>query len=187
MVPIGSLLLPVLVSAVVVFFLSSLLHMVLKYHHADFPKLANEDAVLDALRPLNIPPGDYMMPCGGGHQSMKDPAFLEKLKRGPVALITVLPPDSFGMGKRLIQWFIFCVVASLFVAFIAGEALPAGAGYMAVFRVAASVAFAAYALAQCQDSIWYSRKWSTTFKNLFDGLIYALFTGGVFGSMWPSA
>jgi len=176
-----------LVSAVVVFFLSWLIHMVLKYHHKDFPKLANEDAVMNALRPLNIPPGDYMMPCGTGPESMKDPAFLEKFKKGPVALMTIMPAGDMAMGKSLIQWFIFCLVVSVFAGYIAGHALPAGAHYLEVFRFAGCTAFIGYALAQCQDSIWYKRKWSTTLKNICDGLIYGLFTGGIFGSMWPSA
>lgn len=187
MVSLASLLLPSLLSAVAVFFMSWLIHMIFKYHHADFPKLANQDAVMDALRPLNIPPGDYMMPCGSGPESMKDPAFLEKLKKGPVALLTVLPGNGFSMGKRLIQWFIFCLFVSLFTAYVVAQGLPAGTDLMTVFRFAAYTAFAAYALAQCQDSIWYSRKWSTTFKNIFDGLLYALATGGIFGAMWPSA
>lgn len=187
MVPLGSLLLPMFVSAVVVFFLSWLIHMVLKYHKNDFVKLSNEDGVMDALRRFEIPAGDYMVPCGTGPGSMKDPAFMEKLKKGPVVVMTVLPGGSWGMGKSLAQWFVFCLVVSLFAAYIAGHALPAGSDYLEVFRFAGCTAFAGYGLAQAQDSIWYKRKWSTTFKNMFDALLYGLFTGGVFGSMWPSA
>ena len=186
MVSLGSLLLPVLIASVVVFFLSWLSHMLLKYHQSDFPKLPNEDGVMDALRRFDIPPGDYMMPCGSGPESMKDPAFLEKLKKGPVILMTVLPKSGFGMGKSLIQWFTFCVVVSVFAGYIAGQALPAGASYLEVFRFAGCTAFIGYAMAQWQDSIWYKRKWSTTLKNNIDGLVYGLFTGGVFGAMWPN-
>jgi hypothetical protein len=185
MVALSFLWLPILVSAVVVFFLSWLIHMVLGYHRTDFRKLPNEDGVMDALRKFEIAPGDYMTPCGAGPKSMKDPAFLEKFKKGPVVLMTVMPAGQMTMGKSLLQWFIYCVVVSVFAGYVAGEALPAGAPYLNVFRFAACTAFAAYALAQCQDSIWHKRKWSTTFKNIFDGLVYALFTGGVFGSMWP--
>ena len=185
MVSLGSLLLPTLVSAVVVFFLSWISHMLLKYHQSDFVKLPNEDAVMDAMGKFNIPAGDYMMPCGSGPESMKDPAFLEKLKKGPVIVMTVLPAAGWGMGKSLIQWFVFCLVVSLFAGYIAGQALPAGAPYLQVFRFAGCTAFLGYAMAQWQDSIWYKRKWSTTLKNNLDGLVYGLFTGGVFGAMWP--
>ncbi|HEX6791170.1 MAG TPA: hypothetical protein VF247_07670 [Candidatus Krumholzibacteria bacterium] len=187
MVPLGSLLLPMLVSAVVVFFLSWLIHMVLKYHKSDWVKLANEDGVMEALRKFDIPPGDYMMPCGSGPESMKDPAFLDKFKKGPVAIMTFMPPGKMAMGKSLGLWFCFCLFVSLFAAYIAGHALPAGANYLEVFRFTGATAFAAFGLAQAQDSIWYQRKWSTTFKNMFDALLYGLFTGGVFGSMWPSS
>jgi hypothetical protein len=58
---------------------------------------------------------------------------------------------------------------------------------MTVSRVTAVVAFCGYGLAQVPDSIWYRRRWSTTFKYLFDALLYGLFTGGVFGWLWPGA
>ena len=48
--PFGSLWLPVVVSAVAVWLVSAVLHMVLKYHRADFKQLANEEAVAPALR-----------------------------------------------------------------------------------------------------------------------------------------
>ena len=63
MVPIPSLLLPILLSAVVVFLLSALFHMILPIHRNDFKKVPKEDEVMEALRRLNIPPGDYMLPC----------------------------------------------------------------------------------------------------------------------------
>lgn len=65
MVPLGSLLMPILLSAVIVFVASSILHMVLPFHRSDFRKLPSEDGAMEALRRFNIPPGDYMVPCGG--------------------------------------------------------------------------------------------------------------------------
>ncbi|HXS10747.1 MAG TPA: hypothetical protein VN852_12260 [Candidatus Krumholzibacteria bacterium] len=185
MVALSALLLPILIAAVAVFFLSFLFHMVLRYHTTDFVKLSNEDAVMSSLRSFKIPPGDYMMPCGTGPESMKDPAFLEKFKQGPVVVMTVMPAGNMSMGKQLVQWFIYCLVVSLIAGYIAAAALPAGSPYLAVFRFAGCTAFLCYAMAQFQDSIWYKRKWTTTMKNVFDGLIYGLFTGGIFGAMWP--
>jgi hypothetical protein len=37
------------------------------------------------------------------------------------------------------------------------------------------------------SSIWYKKSWSGTLKNVFDGLVYGLVTGGVFGWLWPGA
>jgi hypothetical protein len=54
-----------------------------------------------------------------------------------------------------------------------------------VFRIAGTVAFAGYALALAQPSIWYGRSWTATLKSMFDGLIYALLTAGTMGWLWP--
>jgi hypothetical protein len=161
--------------------------MMLPYHRSDFSGVPNEDAALDALRPLSIPPGDYMMPHGGGPEAMKDPAFMEKLKKGPVVVMTVIPPEKAGsMGSQLVLWFVYCLIVSVFAAYLASRAVGPGGDYLAVFRFAGTGAFGAYALGLMQNSIWYSRKWSTTFKSMADGLIYASVTAGVFGWLWPA-
>ncbi|MFL5609195.1 MAG: hypothetical protein ACJ78G_00640, partial [Gemmatimonadaceae bacterium] len=54
--------LPILLSAIFVFIVSSIIHMASPWHKNDYPKLANEDQFRNALRPLAIPPGDYMVP-----------------------------------------------------------------------------------------------------------------------------
>ena len=60
--PIGSLWLPVIVSAVAVFVISSLIHMVLGYHQRDYTPLPNEDAVRAAIRRGNPAPNQYIFP-----------------------------------------------------------------------------------------------------------------------------
>lgn len=186
MVPVMSLWVPILLSAVVVFVASSVIHMFLRYHNQNFRKLPAEDEVMDALRKFGIPPGDYVMPFAGGSKQMKEPGFVEKLSKGPVAMFTVLPNGPIAMGKSLVFWFLYCVVVGVFAAYIAGRALPAGSHYLAVFRFAGATAFAGYALALWQDWIWFRRSWTTTIKFTFDGLVYALLTAGVFGALWPS-
>jgi hypothetical protein len=62
MVPLMSLWLPILISAVAVFIVSSVIHMVLGYHANDFKSLPSEKAMLDDLRKQNIPLGDYVFP-----------------------------------------------------------------------------------------------------------------------------
>jgi hypothetical protein len=186
MVPLASLWAPVLLSAVIVFVASSIVHMLLPFHRKDFRKLPAEPEAMDALRPLNIPPGDYMMPCGEGPASMKSPEFIEKMKRGPVALLTVMPAGMPSMTASLLQWFSYTVVVSLFAGYVASRALGPGAHYPDVFRFAGTVAFTGYSLALWQNSIWYKRAWGTTVRSTIDGLLYALLTAGTFGWLWPA-
>jgi hypothetical protein len=185
MTPLAALWIPILVSAVIVFVASSLIHMVLPWHKSDYPRMKNEDAVLDALRPLAIPPGDYLIPRPADMADMKTPQFIEKMRRGPVVVFTVLPNGPTAMGKNLAQWFVYIVVVSVFAAYVAGRALAPATPYLNVFRFVGATAFAAYSLALWQMSIWYSRSWVTTMKLTIDGLIYALLTAGAFGWLWP--
>lgn len=177
--------LPILLSAVIVFVVSSVIHMLSPWHKGDYPKMPNEDRVLAALRPLAIPPGDYMIPRPATRQDMATPEFAEKLKQGPVIVMTVMPSGMMAMAPRFIGWFLYAVAAGAFAAYVAGRALPPGTEYMRVFLIVGATAFVGYSLALWQLSIWYGRSWSITIKATVDGLIYALLTAGTFGWLWP--
>jgi hypothetical protein len=185
MVSIASLWLPILLSAVAVFIVSSVIHMFLGYHAADFKRLAAEDEFMAAVQKLDIPAGDYMVPCPTSRGAFKDPAFLEKFKAGPRAMMTVLPGGPITMAPQLVQWFVYCIVIAITAAYITGRALGPGANYLHVFRFAGATAFYGYALAHLQASIWYKKSWGTTLRNIFDGLVYGLVTAGFFGWLWP--
>jgi len=184
MTGLASLWLPILVSAVLVFVASSIIHMVLPWHKSDYPKMASEDKVMDALRPLAIPPGDYMVPRPASRSDLRSPEFVEKMKKGPVMMMTVMP-GAMSMGRNLVQWFFYCVVVGFFAAYVAGHALPPGTNYLQVFRFVGTTAFMGYTLALWPMSIWYRRAWTITIKSTIDGLIYALLTAGTFGWLWP--
>ena len=184
MVTLVSLLLPILLSAILVFFGSFVIHTLLGYHASDYRAVPNEDAVRAALR--DIPPGDFAIPYAGSMEAMKSPEFTEKMKEGPIVIMTLSPGQKPSMGKELTLWFVYCVVVSIFAAYIAGRALGPGAVYLDVFRFTGTVAFAGYALAQWQSTIWYRRSAMTSLKNTFDGLVYALLTAGAFGWLWPN-
>jgi hypothetical protein len=185
MVSLMSLWLPILLSAVLVFVISSLIHMVLPYHKNDFRALPAEDEVMDALRRTDLPPGDYALPYASSMEEMKSPEYTQKRERGPVAFMTVMKPGQVSMGPQLAQWFAFSIVIGIFAGYIAGRALSPGAEYADVFRFVGAAAFGAYSFALWQYSIWFHRSWSTTLKFSFDGLIYAVITAGVFGWLWP--
>jgi hypothetical protein len=184
MATIASLWLPILLAAVFVFFASFVIHMVLPWHRGDFKKLPDEDQVLAALRPFKLPAGNYIAPYAGSPAAMKDPAWQEKRRLGPVAFVTVMDGTG-GMGPQLLQWFLFCCVVSVFAAYVAGRALPVGANYLDVFRFAGTTAFAGYSLALAQSAIWYKKSWGATIKQMIDGLLYACLTAGTLGWLWP--
>lgn len=176
---------PILLSAVIVFIASSVIHMAPLWHRNDFPRMPRESEVQEALRPFAIAPGDYFLPRPGGREEMRSAEFKEKLTKGPVAVMTVMPNGYFNMRRNLIQWFIFLCVVGVFVAYISSRTLPSGTPYLRVFQIAGATAFIAYALALCELSIWYRRSWMLTLKGWLDGLIYALLTAGTFGWLWP--
>ena len=185
MVPITALWLPILLSAVIVFVASSILHMALPIHKSDYRKLPDEDRVLDALRAAGVTPGRvYAFPYTT-HKEMKKPEVVERFKRGPVGLLTVIPSGAPALGKYLGQWFVYCLVVGIFVAYLTGRTRAPGTHYLEVFRVAGCTAFLGYSVALIQESIWKGQTWGVTFKHVFDGLIYGLLTAGTFGWLWP--
>ena len=188
MVSVMDLWLPILLSAVAVFLASFVLHMLLKYHESDVRKLPDEDGVLGAIRRANTPPGDYVLPHAT-MATMNSPEYVAKRSAGPVGLLTVMPGGPPTMTKELINWFIYSLVVSIFAAYLTSRALGHhdAVHYLDVFRFAGTTAFLGYGLAQLQESIWWGRQWSTTLKNLFDALVYALLTAGVFGWLYPGA
>ena len=187
MVPVTSLWVPILLSAVIVFVASAILHMVLPWHHGDFKRMAKEDDVLEALRRAGIAPGDYMAPHGGGPSAMKNPDFIARMKRGPIVIMTLVPGATPSMGKELTLWFLFCVLVNLFAGYIASRALGPGVHYLEVFRFVGTAAFMTYGLGELPQSIWYKKQWGTSIKNVIDGLIYALLAAGTFGWLWPKS
>ncbi|HET7707012.1 MAG TPA: hypothetical protein VFM36_13075 [Thermoanaerobaculia bacterium] len=185
MTPLTSLILPIVVSAVIVFIASAVIHMLPLWHKNDYPAMPNQDAVQNALSPLNIPPGDYMIPRAANMNDMKTPEFKARLDRGPIMIATVIPPGQMGMGRSLALWFVYLLVVSFFAAYIAGRALPPGASYLDVHRFAGATAFIGYSIALWHMWIWFHRSLKYTIMDTVDGLIYALLLGGTFGWLWP--
>jgi len=185
MVSLSSLWLPILVSAVLVFVASSILHMALKYHNSDYRKFPNEDEVRAVIQKGKPSPGQYLLLYAMGPGAMKDPALLEKFKQGPVGLAFLRKPGMPSMGPLLGQWFAYLLVVSLFVGYIAAHTVALGAPYSHIFRVVGAVGFLAYAGARAQSAIWAGQPWSATIKDIIDGLIYGCVTAGTFGWLWP--
>lgn len=182
MVPLAALWLPILLSAVIVFVASSIIHMALPIHKSDYKKLPDEEPARAALK--GVAPGVYMVPACD-HKNMKDPAVQEKFKQGPVGTITLRPAGMINMGTFLGQWFFYCLLVSFFTAYVAAHVMAAGTPYLQVFRAVGTIGFMTYGLAQIPMGIWGGSPWSVVFKHMIDGLIYGLLTAGTFGWLWP--
>lgn len=182
-VALTSLWLPILISGLVVFVASSLIWMVVQYHNADWRKLPDEEAARRALKA--VPAGQYIVPYAADNKARQDSAWQEKYQEGPALMMVVLPGSSLAMGKQLVQWFVYCIVISLLVAYVAAATLGAGTPYLKVFQVAGTVAILAYAGGAAAGSIWFGHSWGRTAKDILDGVIYGLLTAGIFGWLWP--
>ncbi|MBU0754483.1 MAG: hypothetical protein KJ645_05050 [Planctomycetes bacterium] len=176
--------LPILLSSVFVFIISSFLHMVTPLHKGDYKKLAGEEEFLEELRARAVRPGQYLFPCAGSMEEMASAEMIEKYKLGPVGFLTIRDGGVPKIGRSLIQWFIFSLLVSFFVAYVAKMGLGPKSGSVAVFRMTAAVAIPGYAFSYIPDSIWKGIKWFTTIKFIFDGVIYGLVTAGTFAWLW---
>lgn len=187
MITLAALWLPILLSAVFVFVISSVIHMALPLHKSDYQKLPDEAATLDALRKTGVGPGQFMFPCPASMKEMGSPEMLAKFQKGPVGTLIVRPSGPIAMGRALGQWFAFSLLIGVFVAYLTGLACAPGADSMRVFRIAATVAALGHCFWSVNDSIWKGIAWATTGRFVIDGALYALATGACFAWLWPAA
>jgi len=174
--------LPIVLAAVIVFVASSIMHMVLPYHHGDYEKLLEEEKVREALRGTQR--GLYVIPYAT-HQTMKSPELQEKYRQGPVAMVTVYPSGPPAIPKFMGLWFVYCLIIGFFVAYLTFHTVAAGSNYLVVFRMVGTAAFLAYGVGIISNGIWKGQPWSNVIKEVIDGLVYALLTAGTFGWLWP--
>lgn len=180
-----ALIVPIVLSAVLVFIASALIWMVMPHHKTDFKTLANDDGVRAALNAQKAGPGSYRIPGGPGGWP-PDEATKKKLQEGPVGTITLTKPGMTSMNPMMIQSFLYYLVVSFVIAYLASRTVPRGTEYLYVFRAVGTMAWLAYGFGVVPDSIWFGRPWSNTFKHLADSLVFALLTAGTFAWRWPA-
>ena len=187
MVAVTDLFLPILLSAVFIFIVSSVLHMVVNVHKNDYVQLPDEDGLLEKMRASNVTEGAYVFPRPESMKEMGSSEMQEKYNRGPVGYMTVLPNGMPAIGKSLATWFLYTLIVSFFVAYLGTLSIQPGADFSYVFRITGTIAILAYCVTYMVDSIWKGVAWSTTFKFMFDGLCYSVATAATFGWLWPGA
>lgn len=184
MVPLSALWIPIVLSAVIIFVASSIMHVVLPYHRGDYKKLPEEDKALPALRATGLTRGLYVFPFST-HKEMKSPAMVEKYNQGPVGMMTIFPTGVPFIPKFMGLWFIYCLIIAFFVAYLAAHTIAPGTDYLAVFRVVGTAGFLAFGLGTLSNGIWKGMPWGFVIKEAIDGLVYALLMAGIFGWRWP--
>ena len=181
-----SLWLPILLSAVVVFVISSLVHMVLKWHAGDYRALANEDAVRAAIRAGNPAPGRYVMPHCKDMKDMSSATMLQKYREGPVGHFTLGTPGVPNMGKYLGIWFVWILIVEVVAAYLAVRLFGLDHRYAhAAAKLVGAVTFIGLGFGTVQESIWSMRPWPSSAKYLLDAALYAVGAGFVFLWLWP--
>ena len=158
--------------------------MVVKHHESDWKGLPGEASILTAFRSAKVPKGQYRFPYAPGRE-MQSPEMKKKMAEGPAGMLIYWDRWEGSMGKSLGQWFVYLLLIGTGVAALAGRVLPSGTAFGTVFCVAGTAAGLAYAGALIPKSIWWGQSWSMTIKEVFDGVVYGLVTGAVFGWLWP--
>lgn len=175
---------PILISGLGVFAMSALVWTVMPHHKKEWRKIPNEDAVADALRASDLAPGLYNIPHMDQMSDMGTPEGMGKMNRGPIAYMTIVRNGVPEMGPYMLKSALCSLVVAFFVGYLAWHAIPAGADYLDVFRITGTVTFMTYGLGTMGDSIWFGRPWGSWALGVFDALLYAGVTGGVFGWLW---
>ena len=177
--------LPILATAVFIFIASSLIHMVFKWHNADYKKLANEDDVRAAIRAGSPAPGQYVLPHCLEMKEMQGEAMMKKFVEGPNALLTVRKNGAPTMGTALILWFLFTITVAVFASCLAlgafglkGDARHAG-------HLVGMTSFLAYAGGGITQGIWMGKPWGSVAKEVLDALIYGTISALTFMWLWP--
>jgi hypothetical protein len=178
--------LPILLSAVVVFVISSLIHMVFKWHASDYHGFANEDAVRNVIRAGNPAPGGYVVPYCKDMKDMGSEAMLQKYREGPVGHFTIGASGAPNMGKYLGLWFLWSLAVAAIAAYLTTQLLGLHPPYaVKAGKLFGAITFIAYGFGSVTESIWMMRPWSSTAKHLLDAALYGVGSGLVIFWLWP--
>jgi hypothetical protein len=176
-----SLILPIIVSAVALFFASFLSWMVLQLHKKDWDRLeGKEDQVMAAIASCNLPVGSYMFPCAASQAEMKSEAFQKKYDAGPRGILTILPKTN--MGQNLALNFAYFLAVSLGVAYLASLAFHRGTADVSVFQFVFIATFLVSVAAMVPQAIWFRAR---IVGHIIESVAYAAITAVIFTVLWP--
>jgi hypothetical protein len=178
----ASLIWPILISTVVLFVASLVSCIALGLHKKDWVKLAKEDELMAAVKKGDVPVGGYMFPGCEHMKDMASDAFQEKYNAGPRGLLTVLPVMNMGLVLGLM--FVYFLVVSVGLAYLASVALPRGSTFAAVFPFVFVAGLMTFLAGIVAHSIWFRVR---IVGHVIDSIGYAALTAAIFAAMWPAA
>lgn len=181
-----SLWLPILLSAVAVWFVSTIFGMPFLHHKNDWIGLppAEEDALMEFLRKSGVKPGNYLFPDFRTREAMESEKVSKALEHGPVGHLSLWRPP-LTMGDKLAGTFIVYLAVSTLIGYLASVALPRAADFAKVFQVVGTAGILAYSFAFIPNAIWFGAYKRTIVIGFIDGIVFGVITGVIFAWRWP--
>ena len=176
--------LPILLSAAVVWIVSTIFGMPFLHHKNDFIGLPDEDAFMDYIRKSGIKPGNYLFPDFRSREAMESEKVGKALQEGPIGHLSVWQPP-LSMGGKLAATFIVYLVVSTLIAYHASVALPKTAEFAKVFQVVGTAGILAYSFSFIPSAIWFGAYKRTIVAGIIDGIVFGAITGAIFAWRWP--
>lgn len=177
-----SLILPILLSGVALFFASFLSWMVVKLHIDDWRKIDKEDEFMAATGRCNLPVGSYMFPRPNTPAEMQTEEFKKKYEAGPRGVLTIMPKANMGVNLGLT--FLYFLVVSTILGYLATIAFKPGEQFLEVFRFVFTAGFLTFLAAMVQHAIWFRAR---IVRHVIESVAYAAITAALFAAFWPSA
>ena len=175
--------LPILINGVVLFVASFIAWVILPHHFGDKRKLDEEQKVMDLVRELNIPPGNYMFPYAKNKQEQGSAEFRERYVEGPRGILDVYA--TANMGLNMVLTVVFFLITSAVIGYITHFTCPpgdAGVDFMRVFRVAGTIGILTHGSSGVLNGIWFKRR---SFTDIIDGIVFGVILGLIFAALWP--
>jgi hypothetical protein len=177
-----ALALPIIVSAVVLFFASFLSWMVLQLHKKDWIKIPKEEEFMTAAAKCDLAIGGYLFPGCDSHAEMRTEEFQKKYAAGPRGFMTILAPTN--MGQNLGLTFLYFLAVSVGLAYLGWTAFPHGGEFLPMFRFIFVAGLMTFLAAYVQHAIWFRPRIA---GHVVESIGYAALTGLAFASLWPAA
>src|SRR5438270_14095195 len=135
---------------------------------------------MPAVKQGDPPAGSYISPyCT--HAEMQSEAHQAKYKAGPRGMMTIMPVAN--MGQNLGLTFLYFLVVSAVLGYLASIAFKPGADFFDVFRFVFTAGFLTFLAAMVQHAIWFRPR---IVGHVIESVGYAALAALAFAALWPA-